>query len=332
MLIDANGKRFVDELQKRDHVSGRMWNNKGPFRLILNGKASKEIEWHCKHYCGRGLMKAYPSGEAIAKDMGIDAKVLAETFATYNKNGADNSCPFGKKFFHNLPLEMNDNFHVAQVCPVIHYCMGGIEGDKDGQVLTKDGKVIPGLYCAGEVMGGVHGKNRLGGNSLLDCVAFGRVAGKAAARFLLQQSLKEKAMGRVGVMAGQLGATVSVTFSPDGNVTVNYGGSSAPVAAAAQPAVAAAAPAAPAAAAPAPAAPSSFTMDDVAKHKTDKDCWVVVGDMVLDVTEFLPDHPGGKKAIMLFAGKDATEEFDMLHKREVIDKYAPDAKIGTLSK
>lgn len=71
MLIDANGKRFVDELQKRDHVSGRMWNNKGPFRLILNGAASKEIEWHCKHYTGRGLMKKFSNGADIAKDVGV---------------------------------------------------------------------------------------------------------------------------------------------------------------------------------------------------------------------------------------------------------------------
>eukprot|EP00658_Telonema_sp_P-2_P078953 TRINITY_DN7521_c0_g1_i2.p1 TRINITY_DN7521_c0_g1~~TRINITY_DN7521_c0_g1_i2.p1 ORF type:complete len:114 (+),score=53.34 TRINITY_DN7521_c0_g1_i2:153-494(+) len=84
--------------------------------------------------------------------------------------------------------------------------------------------------------------------------------------------------------------------------------------------------------APAQAAGAEYTMDEVSKHNTSKDCWVVVGDMVLNVTEFLPDHPGGKKAIMLYAGKDATEEFDMLHKREVIDKYAPEAKIGTLKK
>ena len=72
-------------------------------------------------------------------------------------------------------------------------------------------------------------------------------------------------------------------------------------------------------------------MGDVAKHNKADDCWVVVGDQVLNVTEFLPDHPGGKKAILLFAGKDATEEFDMLHKREVIEKYAPDAIIGKLA-
>merc|ERR1712151_1302218 len=65
----------------------------------------------------------------------------------------------------------------------------------------------------------------------------------------------------------------------------------------------------------------SVSSEEVAKHNTDTDCWVIVGDNVLDVTNFLKDHPGGKKAIMLFAGKDATEEFDMLHDRKVIKKY-----------
>merc|ERR1711959_610779 len=68
----------------------------------------------------------------------------------------------------------------------------------------------------------------------------------------------------------------------------------------------------------------SVTAADVAKHSTDKDCWVIIGDDVYDVTAFLADHPGGKKAIMLFAGKDATEEFDMLHDRKVIKKYGID--------
>lgn len=58
-MIDANGNRFVDELGRRDYVSDKMFNNKGPFRLILNKKASEEIEWHCKHYVGRGIMKRY---------------------------------------------------------------------------------------------------------------------------------------------------------------------------------------------------------------------------------------------------------------------------------
>jgi cytochrome b involved in lipid metabolism len=65
----------------------------------------------------------------------------------------------------------------------------------------------------------------------------------------------------------------------------------------------------------------SVTAAEVAKHSTKEDCWCIIGDMVYDVTKFLGDHPGGSKAILLYAGKDATEEFDMLHKRSVIQKY-----------
>mmetsp|Transcript_64836 Transcript_64836/g.164337 ORF Transcript_64836/g.164337 Transcript_64836/m.164337 type:complete len:82 (+) Transcript_64836:102-347(+) len=72
----------------------------------------------------------------------------------------------------------------------------------------------------------------------------------------------------------------------------------------------------------------SVTEAEIAKHNTETDCWVVVGDDIYDVTNFMADHPGGKKAIMLFAGKDATEEFDMLHERKVIKKYGID--VGTV--
>jgi hypothetical protein len=75
-MIDANGKRFVDELGRRDYVSGEMFKNKGPFRLILNAKASTEIEWHCKHYVGRGIMKRYNNGAEFAKDIGVSPDVL----------------------------------------------------------------------------------------------------------------------------------------------------------------------------------------------------------------------------------------------------------------
>merc|ERR1711998_475117 len=99
IVLDKNGKRFVDELQKRDHVSGRMWNNQGPFRLVLNSKASKEIEWHCKHYVGRGLMKHFKSGSDIAKDMGIPASVLDETFKKYSADAQAGTDAYGKKYF-----------------------------------------------------------------------------------------------------------------------------------------------------------------------------------------------------------------------------------------
>merc|ERR1719428_290547 len=90
-------------------------------------------------------------------------------------------------------------------------------------------------------------------------------------------------------------------------------------------AAAAAAPEAPAAGGP------SITKEEVAKHNNKQSCWVILNDRVLDVTDFLKDHPGGELAILTFAGKDATEEFDMIHPPDVIDKYLPaSATLGAL--
>merc|ERR1712019_275567 len=71
-----------------------------------------------------------------------------------------------------------------------------------------------------------------------------------------------------------------------------------------------------------------FSREEVAKHNTAQDCWVILDGKVLNVTSFLKDHPGGELAIVTFAGKDATEEFNMIHPPDVIGKYAPDAVIG----
>merc|ERR1711998_53264 len=92
--------------------------------------------------------------------------------------------------YHNLPMKVDDAFHVAIVTPVIHYCMGGLKINDDSEVVNKSDAVIGGLYAGGEVAGGVHGSNRLGGNSLLDCVVFGRVSGRRAARFLTAANIK----------------------------------------------------------------------------------------------------------------------------------------------
>merc|ERR1711972_336715 len=210
LVFDANGKRFANELGRRDYVTGEMWKNKPPFRLALNKAASDEIIWHCKHYTGRGVMKFYASGEALAKDMGVPLSVLEETHEEHyqaakktekDPNGgswpaypsgkswdeASGKTGSGKKFYHNIipgSAVKSEPFYAAIITPVIHYCMGGLEIDCDSAVLGPSGKAIPGLYAAGEVAGGVHGNNRLGGNSLLDCVVFGRVAAKAACKWM----------------------------------------------------------------------------------------------------------------------------------------------------
>ena len=338
VLLDANGERFCDELGRRDYVSGEMNKGKGPFRLILNGKASKEIEWHCKHYVGRGIMKKFGSGAEVAREIGVPPAKLAETFAKYNAAAERNTCPFGKKFFHNLPLDMNDStFHVAQVCTVVHYTMGGLAINNESQVVSEAGIPVPGLYAAGEVAGGIHGRNRLGGNSLLDCVVFGRVAGDTACRHLLSSAIKALRTGgtaRVGGGETALNrvANLNAHLNPEPAAAMNVGAG----AALASPAVSygggggVAAP--PPMAAKASGGARSFTEAEIAKHNSEGDLWVVIEGKVYDLTSFLPDHPGGKKAIMLFAGKDATEEFNMLHPPNVLKKYlSPDALLGTVA-
>lgn len=334
LLLTADGKRFCDELGHRDYVTGEMWKNKGPFRLVLNSAAGKEIEWHCKHYTGRGLMKFFKNGHDLAKEIGISSAALQATFHDYNEIGRGNKKdPYGKKFFQNANFDLNDSFWVAIVCPVLHFTMGGIEIDPESQVRAGTNKtVIPGLYAAGEVAGGVHGANRLGGSSLLACVVYGRVAGGSAAKYLLENMITKDpvAQRRLAGIAGHLAGeevVVNVKISnaaPDTRITLDlsWDGSSQSA-----PKVTAAA------AAPAPPVKKEMrdiTAAEVAKHNKDDDCWVIVNGEVLDVTKFLPDHPGGKKAILLFAGKDATEEFNMLHKPDVVAKYAPETVIGRL--
>ncbi len=339
LLLNNQGKRFCDELGHRDYVTGKIWEDKkGPYRLVLNGAGAKEIEWHCRHYAGRGLMKRFGSGAELAKEIGIPPAQLEQTFKTYNEIAKNKNDPFGKKFFEKLPFQMNDEFWVAIITPVLHYTMGGLNINDEGAVLNARG-VIPGLYAAGELAGGVHGANRLGGSSLLGCVVFGRVAGASSSRFLLQHLTNAKA----AVGGGGGAPTTRLELHPDQKrlvLEVNWSGgapsvtSAAPAASTASAAAAPAKAAAPAAAAaPAKAAANrnkEYSAEEVAKHNTEKDCWVVVNGEVLDVTKFLPDHPGGKKAILIYAGRDATEEFNMLHKPDVVEKYAPECIIGKI--
>lgn len=191
LILDNQGNRFCNELGRRDYVTGEMWKrNKAPYRLVLNSAAGNQIEWHCKHYQARGLFKHFKTGADFAKELGIPASKLEETFNKYNAAAQKEGDEYGKKFFDNAPFKMNDNFWVGVITPVIHYTMGGIKIDTEARVLRKAGQHIPGLYGAGEVNGGVHGINRLGGSSLLDCVVFGRVSGASASKFLLNKRLK----------------------------------------------------------------------------------------------------------------------------------------------
>merc|ERR1712054_235931 len=125
IILNADGKRFCNELGRRDYVTGEMWKSKPPFRLCLNKAASDEIIWHCKHYTGRGVMKYFASGAKLAEDMGVPLQTLVdETEKHYQAaqkaakdpdggswpaypsgkswDAASGPTGSGKKFFHNI--------------------------------------------------------------------------------------------------------------------------------------------------------------------------------------------------------------------------------------
>jgi flavocytochrome c len=332
LLLNGDGDRFCDELGHRDYVSGMMWkekeNGKFPVRLILNSKASNTLDFHTRHYSGRGLMKKM-TGQELAKAIGCTPDHLQKTFTTYNSiaDGKEKD-PWGKKFFHNGPLDINDDFHVAVMEPVLHFTMGGIEINDKAQVLNQQQQPFEGLYACGELAGGVHGANRLGGSSLLGCVVYGRVAGDTASNYLFQQALNGSSLGGAAARLGQI--SLHIDPSQPGKVSVEWGnGASSSSTSVGQSSTAAG---------PTPKtedAPKKFsipekeyTMEEVAKHNTKGDLWVVVKGVVMDLTNWLEEHPGGPQAIMNFMGRDATEEFEMLHDDEVIPKYAPEQVIG----
>lgn len=341
LLLNADGNRFCDELGHRDYVSGEMWKEKKegkfPIRLVLNSKASNVLDFHTRHYAGRGLMKKM-TGEELAKEIGCTPQHLQSTFSKYN-NIADGKekDPYGKKFFHNGPVNVDDYFYVAVMEPVLHFTMGGIEINDKAQILNQEGKPFEGLYACGELAGGVHGANRLGGSSLLGCVVYGRVAGDSASNFLFQESLKSSG-GAAAQRLGQI--SLHIDPSQPGRVSVSWDGASQGQGQQVQSIPQSTqdtttTESANSNVADAVATPGKFTvpekeytMEEVAKHNTKGDLWVVVKGVVMDLSDWLEEHPGGPQAIMNFMGRDATEEFEMLHDDEVIPKYAPKQVIG----
>ncbi|GAQ43418.1 hypothetical protein AtubIFM56815_005790 [Aspergillus tubingensis] len=345
LLLNSDGQRFSDELGHRDYVSGQMWKEKEkgkwPIRLILNSKASNVLDFHTRHYSGRGLMKKM-TGKELAKEIGCGEAALKKTFDDYNLIAeGKKKDPWNKRFFHNLPFSIDDDFHVALMEPVLHFTMGGIEINEHAQVLNSEKEAFDGLYACGELAGGVHGANRLGGSSLLGCVVYGRVAGDSASQYLFQKLLS----GGASTAAQRLGQiSLHIDPSTPGKISVEWGGSGAAggqvaagagtPAAAAQGAKSAATPAGAAETAK-PKEPAKFSipekeysMEEIAKHNKKDDLWIVVKGVVLDVTNWLDEHPGGANALFNFMGRDATEEFAMLHDDEVIPKYAGHIVIG----
>ena len=182
ILVNANGERFTDEVSTRDKVSAAEIAQPGSFSWLIVDQAMADASNVIQGYITKGYTKQGATYEELAKEIEVDPATFAATMEKWNgcveaKTDAD----FGRTSFAN-PLNTAP-YYAIKVSAGVHHTMGGVVINSSTEVLKEDGSVIPGLFAAGEVTGGVHGANRLGGTAVADFVVFGRIAGASAAAF-----------------------------------------------------------------------------------------------------------------------------------------------------
>ncbi|MCQ2609985.1 MAG: FAD-binding protein, partial [Lachnospiraceae bacterium] len=181
ILVNQEGKRFIDEVGTRDVVSAAEIAQTGSYSYLVVDKKMLDASSVIQGYVKKGYTKEGNTYEELAKALAIPEDAFANTMKAWNqcvekKEDAD----FGRTSFASPLAEAP--FYAVKVTAGIHHTMGGLKIDTNTHVLDKSGKAIEGLYAAGEVTGGVHGSNRLGGNAVCDIVVFGRIAGENASK------------------------------------------------------------------------------------------------------------------------------------------------------
>lgn len=183
ILVNQEGKRFTNELLTRDVVSAAELEQTGGYAYIIFDQRLRDGLKAIEKYVSTGITIQADTIEGLAEQIDVDPKVLAETLETWNKAVADqNDAEFGRDTGMENDLSVAP-YYAIKIAPGIHHTMGGVKIDTKCQVIDTDGSVIPGLYAAGEVTGGVHGGNRIGGNAVADIVVFGQVASDSAVEY-----------------------------------------------------------------------------------------------------------------------------------------------------
>ena len=182
VLINAEGKRFIDEVGTRDVVSAAEIAQTGSYSWLVVDQAMVDASSVIQGYIKKGYTVTGATYEELGEAMGVDAAAFAETMEKWNGYvEAKNDPDFGRTSFAN-PLNTAP-YYAVKVTAGVHHTMGGLKINANTEVLNEKGEVIPGLFAAGEVTGGVHGANRLGGNAVADFTVFGRIAGAAASDY-----------------------------------------------------------------------------------------------------------------------------------------------------
>ena len=182
ILINEEGQRFIDEVGTRDVVSAAEIAQTGSYSWLVVDQAMADASSVIQGYIKKGYTVTGSTYEELGKAMGVDAAAFAETMEKWNGYvEAKNDPDFGRTSFANK-LDTAP-YYAIKVTAGVHHTMGGLKINANTEVLNEKGEVIPGLFAAGEVTGGVHGANRLGGNAVADFTVFGRIAGAAASDY-----------------------------------------------------------------------------------------------------------------------------------------------------
>ena len=185
ILVSRTGKRFVDEMETRDVVSAAMLAEPEKTAFLVFDQSVRDSLKVIETYAKQGLLVEGATIPELAEKAGIEPKVLKDTIDRYNgfvQAGED-------KDFHRNPTSMERAlatapFFAVECGPAIHHTMGGLKINPHAEVLNVHGETIPALFAAGEVTGGVHGGNRLGGNAVADICVFGKIAADSALAYI----------------------------------------------------------------------------------------------------------------------------------------------------
>lgn len=191
IFINKDGNRFVNEGAARDVLSKAVFAQPGAtYYVLVNHLRYPSLDWvdangaRMKDMIDLGRVVSAPTLEELAKKLDMPVENLKKSIANYNGVIAGTyKDPLGLRATDKDDKQMTEGpWYACQKVPTVHHTMGGLEINVNAQVLDVNGKVIPGLYAAGETTGGIHGSNRLGGNAVADIITFGRVAGIHAAK------------------------------------------------------------------------------------------------------------------------------------------------------
>ncbi|WP_428770835.1 flavocytochrome c [Treponema sp. HNW] len=182
VMVNRDGKRFEQELTTRDVMSKAILAQTGKTAFLLFDQGVRESLKAIEGYAKQGLLTEGASLAELAGKLNIPADVLEAEVKRYNGfASAKKDGDFGRA---DMPRKIEKApFYAVEVNPAVHHTMGGLAINNKAEVLTADGTVVPGLFAAGEVTGGVHGANRLGGNAMADIAVYGKIAGTNAAAY-----------------------------------------------------------------------------------------------------------------------------------------------------